>query len=439
VSEAERLNADCQAALLDRAALQRAMHREGELWRSLVTERCQHLFADVPVFITAVQMRQMREVIDAVERVVMLPGWGVPPPQPPLLNPLPQAGEEANVKSNFQSLGVFFGYDFHLNSDGAHLIEINSNAGGGFLNALLLDSQRETAWPGEAPVHAEVSKHGSSPFDTSGRTDVSLNNVFLEMFRNEWRLERGEATLHSVAIVDEQPEAQYLYPEFLLAQRMFERAGIAAYIADPAALHSRDEGVYLDGQKIDLVYNRLTDFSLQQHPVLRQAYLEGSTVVTPGPAHYARYADKRNLARLTDAEALRTLGASETDIAILQAGVPQTRLVEAADQEQWWQERKQWFFKPATGFGSKGSYSGAKLTHRVFEEIMRGGYVAQRMAAPGERMVCAEGAEPQPLKYDVRCYVYDGRVQLVAARLYQGQTTNFRTPGGGFAPVCLVE
>jgi len=27
---------------------------------------------------------------------------------------------------------------------------------------------------------------------------------------------------------------------------------------------------------------------------------------------------------------------------------------------------------------------------------------------------------------------------LVSARLYQGQTTNFRTPGGGFAPVFLV-
>ena len=26
-------------------------------------------------------------------------------------------------------------------------------------------------------------------------------------------------------------------------------------------------------------------------------------------------------------------------------------------------------------------------------------------------------------------------VQWLAARLYQGQTTNFRTPGGGFAPV----
>ncbi len=40
-----------------------------------------------------------------------------------------------------------------------------------------------------------------------------------------------------------------------------------------------------------------------------------------------------------------------------------------------------------------------------------------------------------PLKLDLRAYVYDGRVQLTAARLYQGQTTNFRTAGGGFAPV----
>ena len=374
------------------------------MWRSLVAERCQHLFADVPVFIAPAQMRQMREVIEAVERVVNLPGWS-----------------EGAQEPGSTAKGVFFGYDFHLNSDGAHLIEINSNAGGGFLNVLLLDSQREAGWPGAAVAQE------------------NLEQVFLEMFRNEWRLERGDAALQSVAIVDEQPEAQYLYPEFLLAQRMFERAGIAAYIADPGALHTRGDGVYLGGQKIDLVYNRLTDFSLQQHPVLRQAYLEGGVVLTPDPAHYAQYADKRNLARLTDAQALRELGASATDIATLQAGVPQTRLVDAAQGEQWWQERKQWFFKPATGYGSKGSYSGAKLTRRVFDEIMQGGYVAQRMAAPGERMVCAEGAEPQPLKYDVRCYVYDGRVQLLAARLYQGQTTNFRTPGGGFAPVLLVE
>jgi hypothetical protein len=39
------------------------------------------------------------------------------------------------------------------------------------------------------------------------------------------------------------------------------------------------------------------------------------------------------------------------------------------------------------------------------------------------------------LKSDIRSYVYAGTVQWTAARLYQGQTTNFRTPSGGFAPV----
>lgn len=39
------------------------------------------------------------------------------------------------------------------------------------------------------------------------------------------------------------------------------------------------------------------------------------------------------------------------------------------------------------------------------------------------------------MKFDLRAYTYDGAVQWVAARLYQGQTTKFRTPGGGFAPM----
>lgn len=404
-SSDEVLNGDCHSALLDHAALQRALQTQGGAWHGLVTERCQHLFAGVPVFITAAQMQQMRAVIDAVERVVNNRKWGV------------ESGEWMQRSTK----GVFFGYDFHLNSDGAHLIEINSNAGGGFLNALLLDSQRAAGWPGAAAAQEH------------------LEQVFLEMFRNEWRLECGDAALHNVAIVDEQPEAQYLYPEFLLAQRMFGGAGIAAYIADPAVLLARGAGLYLDGQKIDLVYNRLTDFSLQQHAALRQAYLDGSVVLTPDPAHYARCADKRNLARLTDANGLRALGASEADIATLQAGIPRTIVVEPEMEAVLWAERKQWFFKPNSGYGSKGAYRGANLTRRVFGEIMQGGYVAQKLVVPGERSVCVNDAEATPLKFDVRCYVYDGQVQLVVARLYQGQTTNFRTPGGGFAPVRMLR
>jgi hypothetical protein len=38
----------------------------------------------------------------------------------------------------------------------------------------------------------------------------------------------------------------------------------------------------------------------------------------------------------------------------------------------------------------------------------------------------------------MRNYVYRDAVQLVSARLYRGQTTNFRTRGGGFAVVFAV-
>ena len=315
---------------------------------------------------------------------------------------------------------VFYGYDFHLNAQGVHLIEINTNAGGGFLNALLIDSQRDVALPGKA-VAVE-----------------NLEQNFLAMFGKEWRLARGDAPFKTIAIVDELPEAQYLYPEFLLAKAMFERAGMAAYIAAPSALLARTDSLYLDGEKIDLVYNRLTDFSLQQYPALRKAHLEGLVVLTPSPANYSRYADKRNLSRLSDAAGLRALGARDADISTLQMGVPHTIAVHPEMEEALWASRKKLFFKPNTGYGSKGAYRGEKLTKRVFGEILQADYVAQQMATPGERMVCAESGESQVLKYDVRCYVYDGQIQLVAARLYQGQTTNFRTTGGGFAIVRVV-
>ena len=125
----------------------------------------------------------------------------------------------------------------------------------------------------------------------------------------------------------------------------------------------------------------------------------------------------------------------------LAAGIPHTELVDPARADEYWARRKQLFFKPAAGFGSKAAYRGDKLTRRVFEEIMAGAmdseYVAQALVPPSARRLEVAG-EAVELKLDLRNYVYDGRVQLIAARLYRGQTTNFRTPGGGFAPVLEV-
>ncbi len=391
------LNGEClDWAGMDGDALQHALQSQGEAWDTLVKTHCPHLFAAAPVFVSELQLQQMGAVISAVEEVV-----GAPDPQ--------------------AAHGVFYGYDFHLSEQGTHLIEINTNAGGAFLNALLVDSQRESDLYG-MPV-----------------AEDHLEQTFVEMFRNEWRLERGDTHFRTIAIVDEQPESQYLFPEFLLAKSMLERAGIVVHIVDPGAFEVCEDGLYCSGEHIDLIYNRLTDFDLQKFPQLRSPWERQQVVVTPNPAHYARYADKRNLVLFSNAECLHDKDISQASIDSLVQCVPQTESVRADDAGQWWAERKQWFFKPVSGYGSKGAYRGEKLTKRVFEEILQSEYVAQRLAAPGEREICVKDTSRQSLKYDVRCYVYEGHIQLAAARLYQGQTTNFRTPGGGFSQVRVVK
>jgi len=403
------LNNDAHFAVTDRAALEHALRAQGSVWQQLVATRCPYLFADSAVFISSTELQQMRALIQAINQVVALPAW-----QDAVL----PDGEKNDTS---KALGVFFGYDFHINAEGVHLIEINTNAGGGLLNALLLQSQQQTAALGEATA------------------DANIEPILIEMFLHEWRLEQGDKPLHSIAIVDENPHEQYFYPEFLLAQKMFERAGLNAFITAPEALEVRADGVYCQGQKIDLIYNRLTDFSLQHHPALLNAYQKNIVVLTPHPYAYALYADKQNLALLTDVNSLHAMAVPEETITILQAGIPQTRLVLAQDAEDWWAQRKQWFFKPATGYGGKGSYRGANITRKVFGEIIKGGYIAQRMAVPGVRMVGVVGAEPVEFKFDIRCYVYEDKIQMIVARLYQGQTTNFRTVGGGFAMVRVVS
>jgi hypothetical protein len=182
----------------------------------------------------------------------------------------------------------------------------------------------------------------------------------------------------------------------------------------------------------------LVDFSFSnsEHQDLRAAYLDDAVVVTPNPRVHALYADKRNLTLLSDQSALRSWGASPQMLADL-GGVPHTVLVTSDNAQELWQARKSLFFKPAGGYGSKAVYRGDKVTKGVWADIIQVGYVAQRFAAPSERMIKLDGA-PESRKTDVRLYVYNGKVLLTAARLYQGQTTNFRTPGGGFAPVFVI-
>jgi hypothetical protein len=257
----------------------------------------------------------------------------------------------------------------------------------------------------------------------------------LDTFLAEWQTLRGGTPLEVVAIVDDEPAQQYLYPEFLLVAELLRRRKIEAVVCDPRDLVERGRRVFHGDTPIDLVYNRLTDFSLvsDEHSVIRAAYLAATVVLTPHPRAHALYADKRNLTLLSDSGFLQQCGASETAIEALKQAVPHTEIVTAENREQLWSRRRDLFFKPATGYGSRAAYRGDKLTKRVWNEMSLSSYVAQELVPPSQRRLGP--ASDQALKVDVRVYAYAGQMKLVAARMYQGQTTNMRTPGGGFAPV----
>ncbi|KRB98912.1 hypothetical protein ASE11_11340 [Hydrogenophaga sp. Root209] len=379
-----------------------------------------HLFSASAVFLDSGVAQQIREAVAAIERVIALPAW----------RDQALARAPSIAARDHGPVGAFMGYDFHLSDAGPRLIEINSNAGGAVLNAAL------------ARAHSACCNAFGQVLDPHDALR-SLDTVFVDMFRSEWALQRGDAPLRTVLIVDDAPRQQYLAPEFDMVRELFAAHGLTALVADAAELQWRDGQLHHPalpvGTAVDLVYNRLTDFYLQDdtHQALRLAHEAGAVVLTPHPRTHALYADKRNLIALSDTDLLARWGVSESDRALLRAVVPTTQRVGIDNADALWAGRRGLFFKPAAGFGARAAYRGDKLTRRVWGEIMAGDYVAQALVPPSERLVRVQD-DTHLLKLDLRAYTYRGEVQLMAARTWTGQTTNFRTEGGGFSPVVVL-
>lgn len=407
---AEVLNRECFCLGVDQqvlhAELQAVLGAHG--LPEAMAESHPHLFSALPFFVSRRHIEQVVGVVTAIEEVTAAPAY-----QSAVMAWAPDiAGFDPG------SPGGLLGLDFHLGPNGPRLIEINTNPGGVLLNAALGQALRVCM-----------------PELTMPATDAGqVEEAVLQAMLTEWRLQRGAAPLGFVAIVDASPRQQYLYPEFVLFRQLLRRHGYRAEVCDPSDLVHQHNRLWLGESQVDMVYNRLTDFALNEigSQAIRSAYLAGDVVVSPHPRAHALFADKRNLSLLGSRDFLQSLGVSPTSIDTLTAAVPTTELVTPGNREAMWSRRRQLFFKPAAGFGSKASYRGDKLTRRVWDEIAGATYVAQELVAPSERHVAADTG---PLKVDIRCYAYGGEVLLYAARMYQGQTTNFRTPGGGFAPV----
>lgn len=420
---ADALNHLCHCKTLDAELLRQAIGRDAALQgvANTLAQTHPHLFSSTAVFVSQATVHAIQDAVAAVERTLSLPNWAN--------QVLPTVATIAQADHGPQ--GVFMGYDFHITPAGPQLIEINTNAGGALLNAVLLRAQTACCNLMDFALHAY-------------RDIATLEDDFVAMFQAEWKLFQNAAgqtprPLRTIAIVDDTPCGQYLAPEFSLFADLFQRHGMQAVVADAARLHLQEGQLYSGALALDLVYNRLTDFTLAEptHAALAQAYTHNLAAVTPHPRAHALRANKQHLVTLGQAESLQALGVAPADVQTLLATVPASERVGPHNAQELWERRKQLFFKPLDGFGAQAVYRGDKLTKKVWEQIQAADYIAQALVPPPLRSMQV-GDATSDLKFDLRAYTYAGQVQLLAARTYRGQTTNFRTEGGGFAPVLLA-
>jgi hypothetical protein len=239
-----------------------------------------------------------------------------------------------------------------------------------------------------------------------------------------------------VVIVDENPSSQKLYIEFLLYKELFESRGADTRIVDRTELDFRDGKLWLkdDSQfgPIDLVYNRLTDFYFEsaEASALQKAMQAKSCVISPHPFDYRVLADKARLVEWCETGSLEADGITKEDADFFRSILLKTRDTKGLDPEQLWKERKGLMFKPKTSHGGKGVYRGSSVSRGTFQSVIESGALAQDFAAAPTLKIGEE-----EFKYDLRFFAYKDRINVAAARIYQGQMTNATTPGGGVAAV----
>ncbi len=306
--------------------------------------------------------------------------------------------------------GVMMGYDFHITEQGPKLIEINTNAGGGYL-----------AFHAAHPTNFAVAAS-------------KLKLKLLQMFVQEITLYGNKPA--RIAIIDEQPENQFFFPEMQqFAKILSQDLGIPTDIIDPSKLENKNHKLFFNGKQIDMIYNRHCDFYLETMPDIRAAYLAGNVCLTPNPRIYGLLADKRRMIIWSNLKALLEISISPTVGNFIDSIVPKTHLLVDLDLEKIWNDRKQWVFKPINQFGSRGVILGSSLRKNRFNSLPIKETLVQQLVKPS--ITDCKGYD-KPMKTDIRVFAYRDKILGIGARIYRGQVTNFQAPESGYAPVSLI-
>ena len=239
------LNRGCICNSVDHDRLRRALEggatgAGGFSYAELLASR-PYLFSDTTVFVAEAHLHFMAELIGAIERVVALTSvWRerVFAHAPGVRAPFAQVGNRCLSRLRLPSRSGRTAPDRDQHQCRWRPAQCQAVA----RPACLL---RPAGISSSGTVHGRSGLRGHVP---------------RRMASGPWRSAAGAR----IAIVDEAPAGQYLAPEFELFRQLFESSGIATVVADPGELSFDGSRLLYGGQVIDLVYNRLTDFSLDE-------------------------------------------------------------------------------------------------------------------------------------------------------------------------------
>lgn len=303
---------------------------------------------------------------------------------------------------------MMMSYDFHVDDQGVpKLIEINTNASFLLLGLELYEALNQP-----------------KPLPSFGSAQIS------EMLHTELKLQNKDTQRNPrIAIIDETPSSQRLFIEFIVANEMFKSLGFDSSICDYREISASNPP--------DLIYNRYTDFFLSDSSSrdLRKIYQEKLAVVSPNPFEYFLLADKQRMIDWHQPHFMEKMALTEDEKNLILQITPQAQDLTAETAPGIWSQKKKYFLKPKNSFGSKQSYRGGSISSKIFETLIDQNTIAQEFIPAPENLFKTDHGEEVKLKYDLRCYAYQGDLQLIVARLYQGQVTNLQTLHGGFATI----
>ena len=347
---------------------------------------------------------------------------------------------------------VLMAYDFHLEKEIPKLIEVNTNASGFLLVNSLYQfknlSYREAKENLKKSFQAEWEKFKEDKrkkCNVSKQKHADTNDIekqkLMELKEskkdneskkgNKNKEDYKDAIPQKTVLIDEDPLNQKMAIEFFMYKDFFTSMGWPVEICDSQSLKTDDKGFLYTpkGDKVDFVYNRSTDFYFEKHPHLVKAYLTGTCAISPNPREYYLLSDKN---RLSDWSLQKD---KWLELKQIKHNLLFSKILNSQNRDEIWKNRKKYFFKNSKGYSGKMAYRGSGLTHRKFNELydLESKILVQEFI-PAGKIKDSKGTE---WKVDFRAYVYEDNIQQLTARSYQGQLTNFREKGSGFATILL--